>query len=218
MALLARLAANPHVKWETEIETAAIDRCVGWAMYMGGGVYGGDENRLPFRILLNGEPAKIRARLERIVHHRATVPSTSGLVGLDLSETGVTDLGPLSALTDLDVLQLNESAVVDLRPLAGLANLRELDVTQTRVTDITPVAGLKKLRLLWLLKTGVSDVRPLAGLTELKDLSLGETKVTDLGPLAGLTKLERLDLQGTPVTEDDVKLLQARLPKLRINR
>jgi internalin A len=218
MALLARLAANPHVKWETEIETAAIDRCVAWAMGMGGGIYGRDENRLPFRILLNGEPAKVRARLERIVHHRAILESTSGECGLDLSETGVTDLGPLSTLTGLHVLQLEKTGVVDLGPLAGLTELRELDVSQTRVTDITPVAGLTNLTLLWLYKTGVTDVRPIVGLTELEQLSLAETRVTDLGPLAGLTKLKRLDLQGTPVLEDEVKLLRAKVPRLTINR
>jgi internalin A len=218
MALLARLAANPHVKWETEIETAAIDRCIAWEMEMDGGYYGGDENRLPFRILLNGEPEKVRARLERIVHSCATFPSTSGSVKLDLSETGVTDLEPLSALTDLNVLQLEKSAVVDLRPLAGLANLRELDVTQTRVTDITPVVGLTMLMLLGLSKTGVTDVRPLAGLTKLRYLSLGETKVTELDSLAGLTNLEYLDLRGTSVSDAEVELLQAKLPKLRINR
>lgn len=218
MGLLARLAANPHVKWATEIQTAAIDLCIGWGMYMGGGIYGHDENRLPLRILLNGEADSVRAMLERIVHHRATTPSTSGLVGLDLSETGVTDLGPLSTLNHLHVLQLDKSAVVDLRPLAGLANLRELDLTDSRVTDITPLARLTKLTVLWLLNTGVTDVRPLAGLIELKHLSLSRTKVTDLRPLAELTKLERLDLQGTPASEDDVKLLQARLPNLRINR
>jgi hypothetical protein len=219
MALLARLAANPHVKWETEIEAAAIDRCVTWAMEMGGGIYGAVENRLPFRILLNGEPEKVRARLERIVHHRgAIVPSAGRLCGLDLSKTGVTDLVPLSKLTGLRVLQLEESDVVDLRPLAGLTQLLELDVSQTRVTDITAVAGLTNLRLLWLYETGVTDVSPIVGLTKLEYLSLADTRVTDLAPLAKLTKLERLDLQFTHVSNDEVEMLQAKLPALSINR
>ena len=77
------------------------------------------------------------------------------------------------------------------------AMLEELDLSSTAVTDkgIASLSGLRQLKRLWLTNTMVSD----EGLQHLEPLK----------------QLETLELSGTDVSDDAVKLLRAKLPKLK---
>lgn len=133
--------------------------------------------------------------------HLSRLSALTGLKGLDLMRTQVTDLGPLSGLNRLEWLDLSDTLVSDLGPLSGLTGLQELNLGQTRVTDLRPLSDLTGLQWLDLLDTRVSDLRPLSALTALQSLQLGITKVSDLGPLSGLTGLQKLDLGHTRVSD-----------------
>jgi len=120
---------------------------------------------------------------------------------LDLSNTQVTDLSPLSGLNQMNALYLRNTQVTDLSPLSGLNYLNRLFLSNTQVTDLSPLSGLNQLNILDLSETQVTDLSPLSGLNQLKELDLSDTQVTDLSVLSGLNQLKELDLSDTQVTD-----------------
>ena len=123
------------------------------------------------------------------------------LTTLSLGDTAVSDVSPLSALTQLTGLGLSVIAVSDVSPLANLTQLKWLHLSFTAVSDVSPLANLTQLTRLSLGNTDVSDVSPLANLTQLTSLGLDYTDVSDVSPLAGLTQLTRLNLNRTAVSD-----------------
>lgn len=75
----------------------------------------------------------------------APLAQHAALAELNLSKTGVRDLGPLAKLP-LQKLWLRSSPVDSLEPLAGLP-LAELDLRETPVTDLAPLQGLPLVKL-----------------------------------------------------------------------
>lgn len=64
---------------------------------------------------------------------------------LDLSKKGISDVGPVGALTHLAVLNLSDNAISDVKALSGLVNLIDLNLVGNRITDIRPIGPLTKL-------------------------------------------------------------------------
>ena len=69
---------------------------------------------------------------------------------LYLRANSITDVSPLSRLTNLRVLVLGFNQITDISPLAGLTNLIELDLHLNSITDFSPLARLTKLEKLYL--------------------------------------------------------------------
>jgi Leucine-rich repeat (LRR) protein len=132
------------------------------------------------------------------------LPRLEGLTNLhklNLEETGVTDLRPLSYVTKLEDLNLWNTSVRDISPLSHLSSLVHLSLGYTKVTDLAPLAGITTLRILRLHNTQVRDVTPLSGLLNLTNLSLSETSVSSVAPLAKLQALTDLDLWKVPASD-----------------
>jgi internalin A len=220
--LLARLASDPHVNWDADTCTAAVDRCLDvLAEYHDTKDRENFDPMIPVLLnrLVSGEPAIARERLQRLADRWASagisrlflynvsvtdlspLARLTGLTGLWLSNTPVTDLSPLAQLTGLTALWLNNTPVTDLSPLARLTGLTTLGLNNTPVTDLSPLAQLTGLTRLGLNNTQVTDLSPLAGLATLQYVDLDETPVADLSPLAGLTGFTRLWLNNTQVTD-----------------
>jgi uncharacterized protein (TIGR02996 family) len=75
--------------------------------------------------------------------------------------TGLSDLGPLACLTQLEHLRLGYTRVRDLRPLAKLERLTTLELAGTPIVDLTPLFGLPALRKLDLKACDIDHVGPL---------------------------------------------------------
>ncbi|MDY6940710.1 MAG: leucine-rich repeat domain-containing protein [Cyanobacteriota bacterium] len=118
---------------------------------------------------------------------------------LDLRSTQISDVSPLSALSQLQELYFWESQVADISPLSALSQLQKLNLSETQVVDISPLSALSQLQALSLWGTQVTDISPLSALTQLQELYLRGTQVTDIFPLTALTQLQALDLRGTQV-------------------
>jgi len=103
----------------------------------------------------------------------------------------VSDLSFLSKFTGLTWLVL-EGPVTDLKPLSKLTNLKLLNLLESRVEDVTPLGKLTKLEDLSLSGSFVSDVKPLAKCKNLQYLAVDGTRVTDLTPLAKNKSLRRV--------------------------
>jgi hypothetical protein len=141
------------------------------------------------------------------------------LTAVDLSATGVSDLGPLAGQS-LQLLYAEENPITDLRPLRGL-RLSRVSFSNTPVADLTPLRGMplrEEVRLvntqvrdvgalqgapiqeLWLNNAPVDDISPLAG-SPLVSLTVEGTKVHDLTPIRRMPKLERLNIVDSAVTD-----------------
>ena len=118
-----------------------------------------------------------------------------------INSNSVSDLSPLSGLTNLTGLWLERNAFTDISPLAGLTNLTELNLGGNNLSNISPVAGLTNLRQLWLWDNNISDISPVAGLTNLIELILQSNAISDISPVASLTNLTGLWLADNTISD-----------------
>ncbi len=129
------------------------------------------------------------------------ITDLKNLKTLDINQTQVSDLSPLTGMTALQTLLLNRTQVSDLSPLTGMTALQALILDQTQVSDLSPLTGMTALQVLTLNQTQVSDLSPLTGMTALHRLYLNQTQVRDLSPLTGMTALQTLLLNQTQVRD-----------------
>lgn len=137
-------------------------------------------------------------------------------LNLDLHQTEISDLSPLSSLNNLNALYLGWNQISDLTPLIGLTNLQTLYLADNQISDLTPLTGLTKLVSLHLHnyknnKNKISDVRSLARLKNLQVLSLTGNRISNINTLAGLTNLKSLYIgeTGTSMEDCPVKKLES---------
>lgn len=128
-----------------------------------------------------------------------------------LGNENITDLGPLSNLTKLEVLDLNQNYTVeDIAPIYNLTNLKKLTLYSNPIKDISGLGNLTKLTELYLMYTHISDISSLRSLVNLEILYLsgvGEAiTFNSIEPLSNLTKLRHLHLTGGGIT--DIKPLE----------
>ena len=121
-------------------------------------------------------------------------------------------------------LDLQSNSISDISPLSGLSNLRWLKLgynnitlfdydliptpENSGITDISPLSGLSRLTTLELQYNSISDISPLSGLTNLESLDLWNNKITDISALSKLINLTELSLAHNSVARGD---LSARL-------
>jgi hypothetical protein len=115
----------------------------------------------------------------------------------------VTDIAPLRALTDLEILGCRgdsgvKGRLADLTPLAGM-KLRELTLYYTRVADLTPLRGMP-LEYLNCGLTRVADLSPVKGMP-LHTLCFHDTSVVDLALLKDLPPLTNVNCANTRVSD-----------------
>ena len=118
---------------------------------------------------------------------------------LNLALNQITDITPLSRLTNLTELDLWGNEIVDLSPLSNLTSLTELILVGGRFEDISPLRNLTSLTTLILGSSHFNgDISILRDLTNLSYLALGDIwqEQTDFSTLEALVDLERLHLGG----------------------
>ena len=125
----------------------------------------------------------------------------STLEELRLSRTRVTDLAPIVNLQGLKVLILSGTPVGSLRAVQYLNRLEHLDLEGTKITRISALHRMDRLERLTLANTAVSDITPLNGCTGLRHLWLDGTEVSHIYPLEGLRRLRLLNLAQTRVED-----------------
>jgi internalin A len=125
----------------------------------------------------------------------------SAFESLLLDGKQISDLRPLSSLTNLRILRLSENQINDITPLSSLTNLSILYLNLNQVRDIKPLGTLTHLHILNLWRNQVSDITPLSTLIKLGDLDLSNNQVTNLAPLSRLTNLSKLVLKGNSIND-----------------
>ena len=74
----------------------------------------------------------------------------SKVTSLHLSNQNISDITPLTELTELRGLFLFDNNITDISPLSGLKKLNGLNLCNNKISDITPLISLKNLRILGL--------------------------------------------------------------------
>ncbi len=140
--------------------------------------------------------------------HQQTISDITALHGLvnlnHLYLIGVSspDIRFISRFKRLRFLYIRSvPPVSDISPLTGLTELRSLYLNIAKISDVQPLAGLKNLETLSLHTNQINDITPLAKLTNLRDLSLYHNQISDISPLVELVNLQTLYLSGNPIKD-----------------
>ncbi|MFA5727651.1 MAG: leucine-rich repeat domain-containing protein, partial [Saccharofermentanaceae bacterium] len=123
----------------------------------------------------------------------------SDLVSVNISGTPVSDLMPLRNLNKLESLDISNTSVNTLEPLRFCTNLHNLKLRGTEVTDLSILPVFPALEMLDISATKATSLEPVKDIKTLKDLRFRHTSISDLSPVAGLTNLELLNLSKTQV-------------------
>ncbi|MCL2754302.1 MAG: leucine-rich repeat domain-containing protein [Oscillospiraceae bacterium] len=154
----------------------------------------------PVRISLTDRDITDR-ELARMVHS-GEIPANVAV--LYLNNNLISDITPLSSLTNLEQLWLNDNKIADVSALANMSKLTGLWLDDNRIEDFTPVGGLTALTSLSLNGNRVSDIAFVEPLANLKGLSLTNNMISDLTPLANHPNLEMLLLSENRLRSTDV--------------
>ncbi|HEY9603200.1 MAG TPA: leucine-rich repeat domain-containing protein [Allocoleopsis sp.] len=129
------------------------------------------------------------------------------LTNLFLLEALISDISPVSALSNLTKLVVTYTSISDISPLSALSNLIYLNLHGDSISDISPVSTLSNLTVLFLQGTAISDISPLSALSNLTELLLSGDSISDISPLSALSNLTELYLIHTSVS--DISLVSA---------
>lgn len=122
---------------------------------------------------------------------------------INISGTHIDDLTPIRNLTRIENLNISGSHVNQLDPLRHAINLKNLDISNTNIEDLNPIIAFPLLERFNFSGTQVTDIGPIATLVYLRDLRLTNTAVLNLSPLGKATVLAVLDISNTPVSNID---------------
>ena len=126
---------------------------------------------------------------------------------LDLGGNHLSDLSPISGLTNLTKLNLYNSSLSDISVVSALTNLTDLNFFHNSISDISPVASLTNLTILTLSSNSISDISPVANLTNLTRLGLHTNRISDISPLVsniGLGSGDTVYVESNPLNSASI--------------
>lgn len=74
----------------------------------------------------------------------------SNATSLNLANCNISDITPISELTELRGLFLFDNNISDISVISNLTKLNGLNLINNQIKDVTPILGLKNLRILGL--------------------------------------------------------------------
>jgi len=131
-----------------------------------------------------------------------SLPAPGSLVSLDLSNTEVSDLTPLSHLISLRQLFLFNTNVSEAETLSHMSWLSVLDLGETMVADISFLQRNSMLTWLNLGSSQVTSVRPLAFSSRLTYLDVSDCEIHDIQSLKALSSL-RINTDASVILESE---------------
>jgi Leucine-rich repeat (LRR) protein len=142
---------------------------------------------------------------------------------VNLSNTQITALGPISNVTFLEDLDVSNTPTVDIQFIKYSDKLKRLNISNTRITDIALLSNLKSLKTLeaketpimsfavlnqfdslqrlMLSQSGFNNAENISELNNLKELDLSNNYITNISALQGLKALTYLNLSNTNIKD-----------------
>ena len=118
-----------------------------------------------------------------------------------INSNDISNLSPLSNLTNLTYLSLTSNSISDISVLSNLTNLTGLDLGDNSISDISVLSNLTNLTVLGLSGNSISDISALSNLTNLTVLGLWDNSISDISVLSNLTNLTYLDLNENSISD-----------------
>lgn len=118
---------------------------------------------------------------------------------LDLTNQGISDLGPLTFFPQLTSVYLGQNQISDLTSLTNLSNLTELYLLDNEITDVSPLAQLTALQTLQIDDNSVQSLEPLSEVRSLTKLYASNNQIVSLEALSALPNLTELALANNQI-------------------
>ena len=118
---------------------------------------------------------------------------------VDLSNTQITALGPISNVTFLEELNVSNTPTSDIQFIKYSDRLKRLNISNTKITDIALLSNLKSLKSLEAEKTPIISFAVLNEFDSLQRLMLSQSGFNNVENISELEKLKELDLSNNYV-------------------
>ncbi len=137
---------------------------------------------------------------------------------LNISNTKIEDLFPIRTLTNLETLHLSNTKVEDLQAIKYAIKITELDIGGTAVLNLQPISGFRNLTHLDFKNTQILELADLKGIASLRALDCSNSQLSSLEGIEGLKRLRNLDLSRTFVSSLEPTRGLDSLRELRLDR
>ncbi|MFP4427128.1 MAG: leucine-rich repeat domain-containing protein [Spirochaetaceae bacterium] len=107
-----------------------------------------------------------------VVYRSAEGPNTNDVYHIWDDNSGVTGLGGIEYLSNLQELRLHNSGVSSLLSVGQLRRLEQLEIDNANLTDISPLGKVSSLRAVMLRNNNISSLEPLDTLSRLERVAL----------------------------------------------
>ena len=104
---------------------------------------------------------------------------------------------------------INSNSISNISPLSGLTQLTRLDLEGNQISDISPLANLTNLVILELGNNAISDISALSVLTNLFSVRLWDNHISDISPLAansGFGQGEEVNVSENPLNQASIEI------------
>ena len=122
-----------------------------------------------------------------------------GITWIFLDWNELTDLTPLSSLTELTKISFSGNTVTDLTPLASLENLRNLTAINNKIETLEPIANLSNIDYICLDGNKLTSIQETSNWTNLEEISCSNNLIEQIPNLELLQGLERINLSGNKI-------------------
>lgn len=122
-----------------------------------------------------------------------------GVTWIFLDWNELTDLSPLSSLTELTKISFSGNQVTDLLPLASLKNLNNITAINNNIATLEPLANLSNIQYICLDGNKLSSIQEISNWVNLRDMSFANNVIEQIPNLELLQSLETVNLSGNKI-------------------
>ncbi len=116
--------------------------------------------------------------------------------------SGISDLTPISGLTQLEHLGIGGRNLSDLSPIANLTNIKNLYLGGNPITDLSPIANFTQLEEIHFDdNVPLNDISVLGDKEHLRIVKMWGVPFVNMSPLANLPNIEIINLCGNEISE-----------------
>jgi len=128
------------------------------------------------------------------IKHLRPLAELRDLKFLDISQTAIEDLSPISNITLLESLNLSNTPTTAIKFIKYSDRLRYLDISNSRIEDISELINLSNLQVLKASNTSIQSFAVLNQFKRLQELDLTESGFNNMENIKDLSSLETLSL------------------------
>ncbi len=130
----------------------------------------------------------------QIIQNLEPIEVLRDLKYMDISNTQIVELNPISNVTFLTYLNIANTPTQDIQFIKYSDRLTYLDISGTNIQDLSELGNLKQLHTLKAVKTPVMSFEVLNSFSALKSINLSESGFNNLENIQELKGLLRLDI------------------------